>query len=189
MSPDNQGAALRRLREALDDHGCKPRGSYALCPAHEDTQPSLKFGAKTRGRPGAMHHCHAGCLAVDINDALDLTMDELFDEPWKPALRTVPARTVLPDGTPVAVGEPFSETERAMLRGLRGREAFRIWDGQQFAHLVAGTDPGDWEARVKRAEDGCRQDADEWWAQRMSPRTGGGHVPPDMPQTRLRVVA
>jgi hypothetical protein len=162
VSPDNQGAALNRLREALEDHGCKPRGSDALCPAHEDTHPSLKFGAKTRGRPGAMLYCHAGCLVVDIVSALDLTMDDLFDEPWQPALRSVPARTVLPDGTPVALGEPFDLLDRGLLRGLRCREAFRIWDGRQFAHLVAGTDPGDWEARVRRAEDGCRLDASEW---------------------------
>lgn len=136
-----------------------------------------------------MYHCHAGCLTVDINAALDLTMDDLFDEPWQPALRTVPARTVLPDGTPVAVGEPFDLLERGMLRGLRCREAFRIGDGMRFAHLVAGTEGTPWEERVQRAEDGCRADSDEWWAQRMSPRTGGGHVPPDMPQTRLRVVA
>lgn len=72
--------ALDRVRDALDAHGCAPRGSSQLsaqCPAHEDRAPSLSVGYDD-GK--VLVTCHAGCDAEDVVDALDLRMSDLFDE-------------------------------------------------------------------------------------------------------------
>jgi putative DNA primase/helicase len=64
---------LARLRSA------RQRGSKwtALCPAHEDREPSLSITAKN-GK--VLLHCHAGCPTEDVVAALGLSMADLFDE-------------------------------------------------------------------------------------------------------------
>lgn len=71
---------LARLTEALEQHGCKGRGTAWQCPAHEDRAPSLSVGHRKDGN-GVVLNCHAGCAAEDIVSALGLTMADLFDEP------------------------------------------------------------------------------------------------------------
>jgi hypothetical protein len=74
------GPALTRLRRALEDHGCRVRGSSAQCPAHDDRQASLSIG---QGNAGAVLKCHAGngCATDDILEALSLSAADLLDEP------------------------------------------------------------------------------------------------------------
>jgi hypothetical protein len=72
------GDALARLRQALDDHGCVPRGNAARCPAHDDRQASLSIG---QGRDGAVLKCHRECATADVLAALGMTSADLFDEP------------------------------------------------------------------------------------------------------------
>ncbi|KKN24087.1 hypothetical protein LCGC14_0898340 [marine sediment metagenome] len=58
--------------------GVVPRGKgwVALCPAHDDKNPSLKID---RGRDGAaLIKCHAGCGAQEIVSAIELKMSDLF---------------------------------------------------------------------------------------------------------------
>ena len=72
-------------------------GSYlALCPAHEDREPSLSVGEGDDGR--ALIKCFAGCTTQHIPDALGLQMNDLFAHPGGvPARRrTQPARSVPP---------------------------------------------------------------------------------------------
>ena len=72
--------ALDRVRDALDTHGCAPRGSSQLsarCPAHPDRAPSLSVGYKD-GK--ALITCHVGCEVEAVVDALGLRMSDLFDE-------------------------------------------------------------------------------------------------------------
>ena len=72
------GDGLARLRQALDDHGCPVRGGSARCPAHDDTNPSLSV---SQGKDGAVLHCHAGCPADAVLEALGMSAADLFDEP------------------------------------------------------------------------------------------------------------
>jgi hypothetical protein len=48
----------------------------ALCPAHDDTLPSLSLAEGEDGR--ALLMCHAGCDVREVVAALDLTMSDLF---------------------------------------------------------------------------------------------------------------
>lgn len=58
-------------------------GRYmALCPAHDDREPSLSIAEKD-GK--VLLHCHAGCRTEDVLKALGLTMGDLFtDEAARP---------------------------------------------------------------------------------------------------------
>src|SRR5918995_3895713 len=68
---------VQRLLERLE--GVETRnGSYqALCPAHEDRQPSLNLSEGEDGR--ALIKCFAGCTPERITDALGLRMGDLFE--------------------------------------------------------------------------------------------------------------
>jgi hypothetical protein len=58
--------------------GVKKRGeSYqALCPAHEDRDPSLSVAEGEDGR--VLLNCFSGCRTSDVVEALDLEMKDLF---------------------------------------------------------------------------------------------------------------
>lgn len=52
-------------------------GKYmALCPAHEDHNPSLSISAKDGI---TLIHCFAGCNPKEILDAVGLTFEDLRD--------------------------------------------------------------------------------------------------------------
>ena len=60
------------------DH-CRATGSdkwIARCPAHKDGSPSLSIKEKGDGR--VLIHCHAGCGAADVLDAVGLDYSVLF---------------------------------------------------------------------------------------------------------------
>ena len=59
------------------------RGAYwtARCPAHTDTDPSLKI---QQGDSGVLIHCWAGCRKDDILEAMGLEWGDLFDKPLNP---------------------------------------------------------------------------------------------------------
>jgi hypothetical protein len=78
-------------------------GSYlALCPAHEDREPSLSVGEGDDGR--ALIKCFAGCTPQHITDALGLQMSDLFEHRnGAPARRRKPpAPSVLPPTRPTS---------------------------------------------------------------------------------------
>jgi putative DNA primase/helicase len=75
--------------ERLDTARETSAGWIALCPAHDDTNPSLSIAESDDGR--ILVHCHAGCRPEDIVAALGLTMANLFPRPVSPASST--ART------------------------------------------------------------------------------------------------
>lgn len=78
----------RILQALYDKTGYAPRGSRtqksALCPAHDDRQPSLSVGVTNDGI--VMITCHGGpkCPVEDVMQALDLPMSAL----WPDRLRT-----------------------------------------------------------------------------------------------------
>lgn len=53
-------------------------GWSALCPAHEDSNPSLNVGQGQGGR--VLLTCHRGCQFDDIVKALDMTIGEMMPE-------------------------------------------------------------------------------------------------------------
>lgn len=54
-------------------------GKYmSPCPAHEDRAPSLSIGIAPDGR--ILVHCHAGCEALSVVEAVGLTLSDLFPD-------------------------------------------------------------------------------------------------------------
>ena len=58
--------------------GAKQNGKEwtALCPAHDDHNPSLSVAQGNNG--GAILHCFAGCKPEEVIDAIGLTMKDLM---------------------------------------------------------------------------------------------------------------
>jgi hypothetical protein len=88
------------LRAAIEAVGGRPKrnpsGWQALCPAHDDSNPSLSFGDGRDGR--AVIKCHAGCDTDVVLAALNLSAADLFPpEPEKPGRPQVVARYPYPD--------------------------------------------------------------------------------------------
>ncbi len=75
-------AAVQRVLDALEAHGCNPRksgaGFMARCPAHADHNPSLSVGEGSDGK--AVVHCHADCTVEQVLGLLGLTLADLFEE-------------------------------------------------------------------------------------------------------------
>jgi len=97
------------------DH-CRPAGDgrwVARCPSHSDKSPSLSILEKSDGR--VLIHCHAGCGAVDILDAVGLEYSVLFppDLDYYPG-RRFKAQTETIDSLVVEI----AEHDRAMGKGL-----------------------------------------------------------------------
>ena len=63
---------LAKLPEAKRNQ----KGWNVQCPAHEDRRPSLSIAEGDDGR--ALLHCHAGCTAEQITEALGLTLADLM---------------------------------------------------------------------------------------------------------------
>ena len=67
---------LRRVLDLLD--GVRPGadGYTALCPAHDDTNPSLSVSERDDGK--VLIKCFAGCDTQEVVEALGLEMRDLF---------------------------------------------------------------------------------------------------------------
>ena len=50
----------------------------ALCPAHDDHNPSLSIGLSP-DRERILLHCYAGCEAKDILNSVGLTLKDLYN--------------------------------------------------------------------------------------------------------------
>lgn len=109
--------ALRDIVEKLVNHRIKPAGDgrwMSLCPAHEDSSPSLAVARGTGGN--ALVHCHAGCSAESVVEALGLKLTDLFDEEAK---RDREAReTLAPDKWPI--------TSTYTYENVAGQPAYRV---------------------------------------------------------------
>jgi hypothetical protein len=68
--------ALRHAGKQVNDRGAR---ATAQCPAHGDNRPSLSIGRRRDGK-GIVVHCHAGCATPDVLAAVQLSMQDLFDE-------------------------------------------------------------------------------------------------------------
>ncbi len=54
----------------------KPNCWQALCPAHDDKKPSLSIQQNPDN--GLLIHCHAGCGAVEVLEAIGLQLKDLY---------------------------------------------------------------------------------------------------------------
>jgi hypothetical protein len=70
--------SIELLLSRLDKVKRTPNGYMACCPAHDDKTPSLSI-RETDGK--ILIHCWTGCSALEIVDAIGLTLNDLFDEP------------------------------------------------------------------------------------------------------------
>ncbi len=75
--------------------GVRERGEnyQALCPAHDDHEPSLSVSEGEDGR--ALVRCFAGCRTEDVVSALGLEMSDLFERGngHKKEFRSIPPKT------------------------------------------------------------------------------------------------
>ncbi len=75
-------SAAERFVHRLEEMGKRPRrsgaGWQALCPAHDDRNPSLSIST-AEGK--VLVTCHAGCGAEAVVSSMNLTMADLFDAP------------------------------------------------------------------------------------------------------------
>src|SRR5215210_4685132 len=77
MNGASPSRPVQQLLERLERVEIR-NGSYqALCPAHDDRQPSLNLSEGEDGR--ALIKCFAGCAPERITDALGLQMYDLFE--------------------------------------------------------------------------------------------------------------
>lgn len=67
--------SVHSLLPRLQGVRCCGNSWKALCPAHEDRRASLSV-CERNGR--VLIHCHAGCTAGEVLEALDLGWDSLF---------------------------------------------------------------------------------------------------------------
>ena len=72
MQAEEFSQHLEKVRKS----GC---GFMALCPAHDDRNPSLSF-RDSDDRKKLLLYCHAGCSTQKIMAAIDHNIKELFNE-------------------------------------------------------------------------------------------------------------
>ena len=82
-STSSQGIDINSLLSKLDKVKKSKDGWTALCPAHDDHNPSLSVGI---GDKGILLNCYTGCDFKRIVEALGLRESDLFHEP--PPART-----------------------------------------------------------------------------------------------------
>lgn len=75
----NASLALDQLDQKLQVTGWRGETRDAKCPAHDDRRSSLVYGPGENG--GVVLHCHAGCQAEDILNAVGMSFNDLSPEP------------------------------------------------------------------------------------------------------------
>ena len=72
---------IERLLGRLDGVKETSPGQFkALCPAHDDHNPSLCVTEKS---DRVLIHCYAGCAAAEIVESVGLSLGDLFDAPME----------------------------------------------------------------------------------------------------------
>jgi hypothetical protein len=154
--------AYERIVDKLHDLDLKPHTSYgstvALCPSHDDRQPSLAVYDKD-GRAKVV--CFAGCDdALDILPALEMSVSDLYDERRsgrKPSSafdssRAERRKTMTP---PHKATDDLMQLpdlgERLCLAAARQRPELYIWEREQL-----WTDPASDASDASHASDSQR---------------------------------
>ena len=147
--------------------GVKQRGeSYqALCPAHDDNEPSLSVAEGEDGR--ALLKCFAGCETEDVVAALGLEMKDLFERRngHEKVLRSTPPKTT-------ATVQPCNLENYADGQGLAGRVPTEAGSsGPEVPGTAGGAHllPRTWTARKRRCATGS-----PWRSPRRRTTVSGG---------------
>lgn len=136
-------ADIDRVRNALSERGCNPKGSRtkfeACCPAHADRNPSLSVRLSTDGK--VLLHCHAGCTFPAIVEALGIVQADTFP----PNSNGKASDTKVLDAAPTEA----NKTEEYLYTDEHGEVLFRVcrYDepGKRKTFRQHGVDPcGGW---------------------------------------------
>ncbi len=103
--------AIERVHTALEAAGCHQQGRNWACPAHDDRSPSLSIAAGDDGR--VLVHCHAGCSAEAVVQAIGLEMADLFPDRGKGVPRRRQTCRDLTERLAQAIGEDADELPAA----------------------------------------------------------------------------
>jgi len=119
------------------------KGWNVRCPVHEDRRPSLSIAEGDDGR--ALLHCHAGCTAEQITEALGLTLADLM--PPSSAKRhgktpngeRRPRHVKAPAPVPTGQGKSFETAHEAVasLERRHGKRS-RLWTYQDAEGNLVG---------------------------------------------------
>lgn len=120
---------LDEFLEQLEQVRPAGNGYVALCPAHEDTSPSLGV---TESDEAILVRCHAGCSAEDVVSAMGLEMRDLFLKQRK---------AFGSDGEPESVYSYRDESGVELYQAVR-------FPGKNFRQRYMGPD-GEWVWNLK----------------------------------------
>lgn len=106
------------------------KGWEALCPAHDDSKPSLGISEGADGR--VLVNCRAGCQHKEIVAALGLEERDLFDDSTR-RLPPPPKASANKPSTPkvekkVGKAYPTADAAQAAYERSIGRKAARVWE-------------------------------------------------------------
>ena len=113
------GSTIQTIVSRLRDAKPNGKGWVALCPAHDDRQPSLSVSEGEDGR--VLLHCFAGCSPEEICGKLGLELRDLFP-PGERAPR-IPSSSPRNSATPLKRGcrlAEYAEAKRLPIGFLRG---------------------------------------------------------------------
>src|SRR5262245_60915167 len=114
---------IERVLPLLQGVKAKADGSQwsALCPAHDDHEPSLSVGVGDDGR--VLLHCHRGCQLSAILTALQLEASDLFSSNGSlPTYHASNGST----GAPKAKGLSILERAKAHARDIGPRHKEKL---------------------------------------------------------------
>lgn len=94
----NIDTLLQRLEKVRGRH---PKW-MACCPAHDDSDPSLSIRVLEDGR--ILIHCHAGCGASDVVQALGITLRDLCPDGPSGHYLTRPGSHRVPESVALSPG-------------------------------------------------------------------------------------
>jgi hypothetical protein len=129
-SNDNPTSSMDKFLKHLAGVRKRGDGYMALCPSHDDREPSLSVCEGDDGR--VLLKCFAGCRVEDIVSALGLHMRDLFSQekkaPSTPPNATATLQPCHMESYAEAKGLPVEFLKRLGLsdRIYQGREAVRI---------------------------------------------------------------
>jgi hypothetical protein len=143
--------AYERIVDKLHDLDLRPRTGYgstvARCPSHDDRNASFAAYDKN-GKVKVV--CFAGCDdALDILPALEMTVADLYDEPWSSGRKRIPDPDLLRRYEARKTMTPSEKAtddllhiadlgERLALAIARQRPELYIWEREQLAGETDG---------------------------------------------------
>ncbi|MGQ9635944.1 MAG: hypothetical protein ACUVXB_17105 [Bryobacteraceae bacterium] len=156
---------VRRVLEALEQHGCKPRpvgrGYQAFCPVHEADgrrhKPSL---ALSEGQKGvALVYCFAGCRVERIVEAIGLSLADLMSDA---SSRPAPLPNAASSPSEAQAGYPTAEQAIAVYTARFGRPPDARWHYLNAGGYLVGVVLR-WDTARGKVIRPVARHRDAWW--------------------------